>query len=380
MPAGAPPKPTSDTRRPVRPRRLIFICFPPGRVSAGLSGRPAAACECWRAPSDIAHHLGAVLGAVPLHHRLQAITHPIDFGWVDLVDLHAGFDQVARELLVLCPVCFALHFSGLQCGRAEDFLLYGGQAIPKLLAYEQDEWAVAVARQAQVLLNLGEAGRGDNAERVLLTIHRPRLQGSEQFRERQRNGAGPQGIEHVEEHWVLHHADLLAGDVLEFVDRPLGRRDVAKTVLPVRQANEPLRRQAVKEPASNRAVQQGVCLLHVVEQEREVKEAELFDDVARLVVAGMKTSCTPPCRAPSCWFSFPSCALGKTRTLSLPPERSPTWSAKALAPRPTGCSMGSRMPTRMVRSLMSWAWAARGSNALRHSANIDRRTLKALVI
>ena len=130
----------------------------------------------------------------------------------------------------------------------------------------------------EVLLHLIELARQNGVVRVLLAVHRLGFQRGEEFRERQRHGVGAQCLEAVEEHVVLHHAQLDAVHVFELVDRALAVGEVAEAVLPVHQAHQALFLQLVHHLLAHGAVQHHVGLFGVVEQERRVPDRHLFGD------------------------------------------------------------------------------------------------------
>jgi hypothetical protein len=130
----------------------------------------------------------------------------------------------------------------------------------------------------QVLLHLVELARQDGVERVFLAVDGAGLERAEQLREGQRHRVGAQGLEAVEEDVVLHHAQLDARQVLHLADRALAVGQVAKTVLPVDQADQALVLQLGAHLVADRAVEQGVGFLGAVEQERRVPQRHFLAD------------------------------------------------------------------------------------------------------
>jgi len=89
-----------------------------------------------------------------------------------------------------------------------------------------------VAGQRQVLLQLRQLGRGDNRQRVLLTVHHALLERHIQLAERDLLGGCAEGLENVDGHRIRRGADLETLEVRRLHNGPLAVGDVADAVVP----------------------------------------------------------------------------------------------------------------------------------------------------
>ena len=125
-----------------------------------------------------------------------------------------------------------------------------------------------------LVLHLVELGREDGRQRILLPVHDALLERGVDLGERHRLGRCAERREGLDEQRVLDHAQLQAGEVLGRVDRPAAVGDLTEAVLPEAQPDQPLLRQLGHQLLAERAVQQRIGLLALVEQERQVDQAE----------------------------------------------------------------------------------------------------------
>ena len=135
-----------------------------------------------------------------------------------------------------------------------------------------------MAGDAQEFLHFVQFGCLDGHKRVFLAIDGLGLECRENFAERHRHGIGAQRLESVEEDVVLHHAHLDAVEFFRLGDRALAVGQVAKTVLPVGQVDQPGFFELLVEIHAGRAVEHRVGFFLVGKQERQVERAELFHD------------------------------------------------------------------------------------------------------
>jgi hypothetical protein len=130
-------------------------------------------------------------------------------------------------------------------------LVCGRQSIEAPPAHRQDAGGIGVARQAEMLLHLPEAGVADQRSRVLLSIHRPRLQRGEKLREGQRRGIGAQDLEGLDMRRVGRGADLQPAQIGRAVNRAAGVGNVAETNIPEAQNMQAVRLQLPAQAAAD---------------------------------------------------------------------------------------------------------------------------------
>ena len=143
-------------------------------------------------------------------------------------DLDAGGLRLVHRLLLIDVPELALFLLGFLGEFLQQRLVVLGQRVPDLLRHHQH------LRHDQVLVDRVELGDlvvvvEHEARRVVLgAVDDAGLQRGEHLVVAERHAVGAHRIRHVDEHRVAHHADLLALEVGQVLDRLLGVVEIAR--------------------------------------------------------------------------------------------------------------------------------------------------------
>ena len=168
------------------------------------------------------------------------------------------------------------YLGGFDGGVLDDLLLGRAHRVPDLLAEDHRLGVVLVVGQRDELLHFPELVRRNHRDRILLAIDRLGLQRAVDLGERHRRRVGAQRLDPVDVDRVRDHAQLQAVDVLDLVDRTLAGGDLSIAQLPVGQADDALGLEFLVQLLADRAVADGVRLLLIGEQEREVEDRQVL--------------------------------------------------------------------------------------------------------
>src|SRR5690625_2315178 len=166
-------------------------------------------------------------------------------------------------------------------GFEEPFLLFLAQAIDDERRSQNDGGRIDVAGHGEVVLHLPELGRGDDRNRILLSIDRALLQSRIDFRPGHRGWCRTHGFKGAHMHLVFHGPDLQALKVCRRFDGTLGVGQVTESILGPGKADQVLLAHAFEHVLPDLAVQDAPRVLVVPEEERQVEDEDLGYEVAK---------------------------------------------------------------------------------------------------
>ena len=195
-----------------------------------------------------------ILGGEFFDDALGRVLHAGIFGGRDLVELHALGLQLAERLLRRHHRLVALILARLGEGVAEHLLLFRRQAVPELLADDDDVLREGVVGRRDVFLHLEELVRQDDAVGIFLAVDGPVLQRGVELAERHRHRIGLERLEGFEIDRIRDHAQLQAGEILDLGDRTAAVGGVAEAETPIAEADQVLLGQRVEHRLAERAL------------------------------------------------------------------------------------------------------------------------------
>jgi hypothetical protein len=128
----------------------------------------------------------------------------------------------------------------------------------------------------RIFLYFVEFRSQNGCQRVLLTIDCSGFKCRVNFGERHRQGVGAEFFERVNEKRILDDTHFESGKILGLVDRPAAVGYLAKAVFPETQTDQVFLRKLFQELPAERAVQQGIGLLIIVQQEWQIDQPEFL--------------------------------------------------------------------------------------------------------
>ena len=209
---------------------------------------------------------------------LGRVLHAGVFGRRDLVELHALGLEFAQRLVRRQLGLVALVLARLGKAVAQHLLLFRRQAVPELLADDDDVLREGVVGGRDVFLHLEELVGQDDAVGIFLAVDGLVFQRGVQFAERHRHRVGLQRLEGFEIDRVRDHAQLQPGEILDLRDRAARVGGVAEAEAPIAEADQILLGQRLEHRLAERALGQRFGLLERADDEGEVEQAEILDD------------------------------------------------------------------------------------------------------